>query len=51
MKARLELSLRGLQDASAKAAYIIGGSMSYLAEARSGDVRETVQKMARLLLA
>ncbi|TAX54640.1 TetR/AcrR family transcriptional regulator [Rhizobium leguminosarum] len=50
VRLELELTLRGVQDASANAAYIIGGSMSYLAEAKGGEVREAVQKMAMRLL-
>lgn len=46
-----ELSLRGVRDASANAAYIIGGSMSFLAGTKAGDARETIQAMARRLLA
>lgn len=45
-----ELSLRGVEDPGSKAAYIIGGSMAYLAEAKVGDRRGTVHRMASCLL-
>jgi AcrR family transcriptional regulator len=52
LKRRLEheLSLRSVEDPGSKAAYIIGGSMAYLAEAKVGDRRGTVHRMASRLL-
>lgn len=52
LKCRLEheLLLRGVEDRGSKAAYIIGGSMAYLAEAKVGDRRGTVHLMASCLL-
>ncbi len=45
-----ELGLRGVQGAATKAAYIIGGTMAYLAEAKDDDVRVMVHEMAARLL-
>jgi AcrR family transcriptional regulator len=45
-----ELSARCVPDAGAKAAYVIGGSMAYLAERKDGGARVTVQEMAKRLL-
>lgn len=46
-----ELSVRGVADAGEKAAYVIAGSMAYLAAAQGGGARKALQESAARVLA
>ncbi len=46
-----ELSMRGVPDAGAKAAYVIGGTMAYLAEVNGEAVRADLQENAARIFA
>lgn len=45
-----ELAARSISDARVKAAYVVGGSMAYLAENDTGATREFIQELARRLI-
>lgn len=47
---KLELSLRDVTEPAGKAAYIIGGTMSYLAELANGDVRQAIHHLAARIM-
>jgi len=47
---RRELEALGVSDAGAKAAYVIGGSLSYLAETGEPDAKPALQRLAARIL-
>lgn len=46
-----ELAARAIPDGDSKAAYLVGGSMAYLAEAKGDSSRATLQQIAMRVLA